>query len=516
LLVALIAVDSAPIAPRNFSDKSLGALQACLRPSDPVVDPLQLQAGVLPRSTGVDESRGWVGAGGLFAVQAEEVRWRGVIAGALEFVVTFSPVAGGGYTARLDIPAQGLSGGALTDVVYTATEIAFTLPIAPPSGAVWRASREAGATSAAGELQQGSSRVPFTMEMLAEGEEAGPARPQTPEPPFPYGEREVRYTNAADGTVLAGTLTIPDGAGPFPAALLISGSGPQNRDGELLGHKPFLVLADHLARHGVAALRLDDRGVGGSSGDIAAATSADFAGDVLAGVELLAGQPEVDAARIGLIGHSEGGIVAALAAARSEEVDWIVLMAAPGLPGSELMVMQLAAVQRSIGRPEANIERQIEVQRRLLALAAAGADREALREAVAELTAIQVAAMPAAQRPDPEELAPAIEAQAEQLMTPWWRFFLGHDPRQSLREVACPVLALNGSLDTQVPSEPNLQAIEAALRAGGNDELIVEELAGLNHLFQSARSGGPAEYAQIEETIAPAALERITAWILAR
>jgi fermentation-respiration switch protein FrsA (DUF1100 family) len=370
-----------------------------------------------------------------------------------------------------------------------------------------------GATTAEGEFEQGGNVVPFTMESVPEGKVLGPRRPQTPEPPFPYDEREVAYTSEADGTKLAGTLTVPRDDGPFPAVLLITGSGPQNRDEEILGHKPFLVIADHLTSNGIAVLRVDDRGIGGSTGDMSMATSEDFASDVLAGVHFLAGQPDIDPGRIGLIGHSEGGIIAPMVAAASDHVAFIVLLAGSAIPGRDLMIMQLAAVQRSIGRPEGNVEQQIEAQRSLLELASEGADFPALTAAVAELTRIQISNLAEGQRPSTEELKPVIEAQARQLTTPWWRFFLTYDPRTALREVQCPVLAINGSLDVQVPPGPNLGVIREALAEAGNDDITVEELGGLNHLFQTATTGSPTEYGSIEETFAPAALDLITSWI---
>jgi pimeloyl-ACP methyl ester carboxylesterase len=354
------------------------------------------------------------------------------------------------------------------------------------------------------------------MEMLAEGESADPVRPQTPQPPFPYVSREVTYTNDADGTRLAGTLTVPEGAGPFPAALLITGSGPQNRDEEIFGHKPFWVIADHLSRNGIAVLRADDRGVGDSLGDMATATTEDFAGDALAGVRFLAAQRGIDAGAIGLIGHSEGGIIAPMVATRSDDVAFIVLLAGTGVPGVDLMVMQLEATQRSIGRSEENIARQAVVQRRLLERAAAGADLPEITETVAELTRIQVSTVPEAQRPTAEQLEPGIEAQAAQLMAPWFRFFLNFDPRSALRNVRVPTLAMNGSLDTQVPARVNLEEIESALEVAGNTDITVQELDGLNHLFQTAETGSPTEYATIEETFSPTALRLITDWILAR
>lgn len=451
-----------------------------------------------------------------FSTQEEEVRWQGSVVG-LGFIVTFAPEEdGSGYKASLDIPAQGLSGAELTDVVYSETEIVFTLSIAPPNGATWRATRQVGEKTAEGEFEQGGNVVPFTMELVPDGKVLGPRRPQTPEPPFAYDEREVAYTSEADGTKLAGTLTVPREDGPFPAVLLITGSGAQNRDEEIFGHKPFLVIADHLTSNGIAVLRVDDRGIGGSTGDMSIATSEDFASDVLAGVHFLAGQSEIDPSRIGLIGHSEGGIIAPMVAAASDDVAFIVLLAGSAIPGRDLMIMQLAAVQRSIGRPEGNVDQQVEAQRSLLELASEGAGFLALTAAVAELTRIQLSNVVEGQRPSTEELKPAIEAQARLLTTPWWRFFLTYDPRTALREVQCPVLAINGSLDVQVPPGPNLDAIRDALAEAGNDDITVEELGGLNHLFQTATTGSPTEYGEIEETFAPAVLDLITSWVLQR
>ena len=449
------------------------------------------------------------------AQEEEGIRWKGVIAGQLEFFVTFVPGEGGeGYTATVDIPMQGLQAGELTEVVYTDEEMAFTLPIAPPSGATWKLAREG--RTASGTLTQGGQEIPITMEIMEDGEPAGPPRPQTPQPPFPYSEHEVTYVNSADGTRLAGTLTIPDGGGPHPVALLITGSGAQDRDESLLGHQPFWVIADHLGRNGIAVLRVDDRGVGGSTGSVATSTSNDFAGDVLAGVTFLRERTEIDAGQIGLIGHSEGGIVASMAAARSDDVAFIVLLAGSAMTGRELMPLQLAAVQRSIGRPEDNIERQVEAQEKLLDLVIADADRIEVRQAVADLIEIQRSNFAQDQRPPDEQLGPVIDNQTDQVLTPWYRHFLTFDPRAALRQVTCPVLALNGSLDVQVPAPENLGEIHKALEEAGNEDVTTRQLEGLNHLFQSATTGSPGEYAVIEETFAPVALDLLTAWIRKR
>lgn len=452
--------------------------------------------------------------------EAEGIRWSGSIVtpgGTLEFFVTFTRAeAAGRYTATLDIPMQGLSGYEASDVVYTDEEIAFSLPIAPPSGAVWKLAREADGHTAAGTLTQGGIETPVTMEMMAEGATVGPPRPQTPQPPFPYTEREVSYTNPLDGTVLAGTLTVPDGGGPHPTVLMITGSGAQDRDESLLGHQPFWVIADHLSRNGIAVLRVDDRGVGGSSGRVAMSTSDDFAGDVLAGIAFLKEQPGIDARQIGLIGHSEGGIVAPIAAARSDDVAFIVLLAGSAMTGRELMPLQLAAVQRSIGRPEENIARQVVAQERLLDLVIVDADRATVKQAVTDLTEIQRSNLPDDQQPDAAQLEAVLEAETSQLLTPWYRNFLAFDPRDSLRQVSCPVLALNGTLDVQVPAAENLGSIRDALREAGNENVTTRQLEGLNHLFQTATTGSPGEYAAIEETFSPVALDLMTGWIRER
>lgn len=448
--------------------------------------------------------------------QAQTERWRGVVdlsaaggSGELELFVTFT-LGAGGATATISIPAQGATDVPLAGVVYTAERLEFTLVIQPQS-AEFRADRQGDA--ATGTLNQGVE-LPLRMERITGDAAAGPSRPQHPRPPFPYEALEVGYVNPADGTKLAGTLTVPPGAGPHPAVLLITGSGAQDRDETIFGHKPFWVIADHLTRHGVAVLRVDDRGVGGTQGPVEGVTSEDFAGDVLAGIRFLAARPDIDAARIGLIGHSEGGIIAPMAAATApDEVAFVVLLAGPGLPGKDLMPLQLAALQRAAGRAEDNIARQIEAQRELIAGVLEGADEAAVRAAVTRLVDVQLEAESAAPGEARRQL---IERTTAQVTSPWYRFFLAEDPRGWLARVKCPVLALNGTLDLQVPAEADLQAIAATLEQAGNPDVTTRALPGLNHLFQTAATGHVAEYGQIEETFAPAALELMSGWIRAR
>lgn len=337
-------------------------------------------------------------------------------------------------------------------------------------------------------------------------------RPQEPRPPFPYQAEEVRY--ARGGVTLAGTLTLPQGqgAGPFPAVLLITGSGAQDRDETVAGHRPFLVLADRLTRAGYAVLRLDDRGVGGSTGDHARATYDALVGDVLSGVAFLRKRPEIDPERVGLFGHSEGGYLAALAADRAE-VAFVILMAAPAVPGDEVLLQQNRLIFERAGAPAAAVDAQLRYVRRLTRLLAAGAYREARQLVRARLEAVW-AALPAAQRPSAAAQAAIVRAQLENTATPVTRSFVLHDPRPALRRLSAPVLALYGGLDVQVPAAQSVPPLRRAL--AGNPDATVRVFAGLNHLMQPARTGTPDEYARIEMTLALPVLETVVAWLEAR
>jgi pimeloyl-ACP methyl ester carboxylesterase len=313
---------------------------------------------------------------------------------------------------------------------------------------------------------------------------------------------------------LGGTLTLPRDRRPSPAVILISGSGPQDRDETAFQHKPFLVLADHLTRSGIAVLRFDDRGVGKSTGDIMQSTAEDFVGDVLAGVAYLETRKEIDPRKIGLVGHSEGGTVAAMAAARSGDVAFLVMLAGSGLPGEELLYLQAAAMIRAAGGDDAALERERRIQTVVFdairnesepAVAAKRA-KEALQEELKKL--------PDAERERLGEGAESfVDAQVKVASSPWFRSFLTLDPGVALSRVKCPVLALIGEKDLQVPPKENLRAIEQALRANTNTDATVKELPGLNHLFQTSKTGAVAEYVKIEETFSPKALELISSWI---
>jgi pimeloyl-ACP methyl ester carboxylesterase len=310
--------------------------------------------------------------------------------------------------------------------------------------------------------------------------------------------------------------------------VLVSGSGPQNRDEEILGHRPFLVLADYLTRRGIAVLRYDDRGVGDSKGSFQSATTFDFVDDARAALDFLAEQPEVDARRVGVIGHSEGAIVASILAARGAEdgqaadenskagarAAFIVLLGGPGVRGDELLLMQSAALGRAMGVSEEQISEANRLNRELYSIAMSDGDVPTLREKVVGVMEDPIDSTSDLTEQEKDAYKAQIQALADQLLSPWMRTFLALDPSDYLRKVGVPVLALDGSKDLQVPARENLAAVAAALESAGNGAATLIELEGLNHLFQHATTGLPSEYGEIRETFAPEALQRIGDWIL--
>jgi len=312
----------------------------------------------------------------------------------------------------------------------------------------------------------------------AEGQEAkqvGPPRPQHPEPPFPYTQRAVTVHNAADEVRLAGTLTVPPGPAPHPALLLLSGSGAQDRDETIFAHKPFWVLADHLTRHGIAVLRLDDRGVGGSTGDPNLATADHMVADALAALEFLRAQPEIDARRVGLLGHSEGGLIAALTATRTADVALHVLLATPGLPGHEVLAGQKRAHLEALGVPPPEIDCRLAAHARLLDPVVGAADLDAVRAAALDLVRLESEPVVRAGLMSEEKLAAQAALVADQMLLPQMRWYLRFDPRPTLERLNCPVLALFGTLDLQVLSQDNLPVLRVALRAA-HDALVTPGL----------------------------------------
>lgn len=338
-------------------------------------------------------------------------------------------------------------------------------------------------------------------------------RPQQPKEPFPYHSEDVFFENKTDNFFLAGTLTFPKEGNNFTAAVLITGSGPQNRDEELMGHKPFLVLSDYLTRNGFAVLRFDDRGVGESEGDFHIATSEDFARDVLAAVEYLKTRGEIDQSKIGLIGHSEGGIIAPMAAVQNDEIAFIVLMAGPGLTGEEIVYLQTRLIEEANGTPEEIIKKDIAFSSVLFNYIKNSDDFIVAEKRIKEYFWKEYKEMTDVEKErigDPETF---LNRQLHGTLTPWFKYFLSYDPVPAIENVKCPVLAIIGEKDLQVPPKENLSVIEEALINSGNKNYTVKELSGLNHLFQSAETGSPVEYGKIEETMSPLALDTIARWL---
>lgn len=321
--------------------------------------------------------------------------------------------------------------------------------------------------------------------------------------PRPYVERDVRFNNPAGHNQLAGTLSVPNGKGPFPAVVLISGTGHNTRDEDVWGHKVFVVLADALNRNGVAVLRYDKRGAGGSTGDYDAATTVDFTSDAAAAVTWLKTQPEIDAQRIGVLGHSEGGIIAPAVAAADKSVAFVVMIAGPAIRGDKLFVLQSAMTAKTYGAPEVYIARRKVFDQALYdAIVSAPSDAAALDHAKS-IVAKGVA----------EKVIDQNEAETlpQEDTRPWERYFLAYDPAPTLATLRVPVLALNGSLDVQVPAKEDLAAARVALK--NNPNATVVELPGMNHLLEDAKTGSPSEYNDIEETVSPAALKMIVDWV---
>lgn len=335
--------------------------------------------------------------------------------------------------------------------------------------------------------------------------QSGVRRPQTPQPPFPYRAGEVVFFNEADSARLSGTLTCPDKKGKFPAVVLISGSGTQNRDEEILGHKPFLVIADHLTRNGIAVLRFDDRGAGGSSRGRGSITTRSNARDVKAAVDFLKTRKEIDGKKIGLIGHSEGGTIVFIVAAEDKEIRFVVSLAGAGVSGDKILLSQQEQQFRASGAPDSVVQNLLEANREYFNLIKASeANNGDFRADVSRWLKKKYPAITGKQ----------MEAQLKRLLDPWMYDFVKEDPYNTIKQVTVPVLAVNGKKDMQVRSDINLSAIEQALREGGNVSYRIEEPEELNHLFQHAKTGAPAEYGQLEETFAPEVLDILTSWIL--
>ncbi len=454
---------------------------------------------------------GIVGTAGPVPAQSQDPLigvWEGKLAvGGRDLRIVFhvTSLEDGSLGATMDSPDQGATGIPVGEVGHDGTKVHFGVTVA--HGA-FDGTLSDDHDSIAGTWSQGAASLPLTLRRV--GAPPEPDRPQEPKPPFPYHSEEVRLSDPAPGVTLAATLTLPNGAGPFPAVVLVTGSGPQDRDETVMGHKPFLVLADYLTRHGIAVLRYDDRGVGQSTGDFATATTEDFTTDALAAVSYLRARPEIAPDEIGILGHSEGALVAPLAAVRSSQVAFIVLLAGPGVPGLQIIEEQGELIGRAMGTPDSILALNRRTQARLAEIVAQEPDSAKAAPRLRGVLEEARERLPADARAEAEA---SVETTVRQVNSPWFRFFLSYDPRPTLERVKVPVLALGGSKDLQVPARQNLDSIAAALRRGGNSDVTTTLLPDLNHLFQKADKGTPSEYAAIPETMDPTALAAVSTWI---
>jgi hypothetical protein len=338
-------------------------------------------------------------------------------------------------------------------------------------------------------------------------------RPQNPKKPYPYKQEEVTVVNKDAGVTLAGTLTYPEKGENFPVVVLITGSGPQNRDEELLGHKPFLVLSDYLTRDGIAVLRCDDRGIAKSTGNFSTATTKDFATDILACIDYLKTRKEIDQKKIGLIGHSEGGIIAPMVAVGCKDVSFIVMMAGPGLSGDKILELQTKLISKAEGVPDAEINKTNSMNKKCYKIAIEEKDSSKAAEKINKILDDYYLSLSETEKKSIGGSIDDLKMQTRQILSPWFKFFLSYDPKQNLSKIKIPVLAVNGEKDLQVPPKENLEAIETYLKKAGNKNYMVMEFPGLNHLFQTSVTGAPSEYSKIEETMSPNVLFTISDWI---
>lgn len=427
----------------------------------------------------------WVMLPFAAAAQSPQGVWSGTLETGqtkLPLVFRITESAGGGLEAVMDSPAQGAKGIPVDSVACDGMSVSMSIV---KLGVSIRGFLRGDTVTAV--FRQGGLELPL--------------------PPYPYVCEEVSFPSAADGIEMHGTLTLPQGVGPFPAVVLVTGSGTQNRDEELLGHKPFKVVADYLTRRGIAVLRYDDREWGRS---YEGATTLDYAKDALNAAALLRRDRRIDPAAVGIAGHSEGGTIAFMCAARCDSVAFVVSMAGMTVSGRDCLVWQNHQALRRAGLSEQAAERYCEAIGTVFdRMAAAG--RALLAAEAAQVVTEAVAAagaddMPQAMRA--ELVKSATDAPA------WFRFFVGYDPAEDVRRTRCDVLAINGTRDTQVEAESNLGVLERCSELEGR--LTVRRYEGLNHLFQHCTTGLADEYYNIEETFSPEVLDDMASWIAAR
>ncbi len=412
--------------------------------------------------------------------------------------------------ATMDSPDQGANGIPVEKVVLDGKELTIEMS---NIGLKYTAILNSDGTEIEGTFNQGPMSMPLKMtrEKVEKKELVRPQEPKT----FDYGQEEVKFENPKGGHVLAGTLTTPPGGKFEEVVVLITGSGPQDRNEELIGHKPFLVLSDHFTKRGIAVLRYDDRGVAKSTGTFKGSTSRDFADDVNAAVSFLKNRKDMTGKKIGLCGHSEGGMIAPMVASENEDVDFIVLLAGPGIKIPELMMLQTDKISEAEGVDSELRETNTKITKQVFNYMYDNSkmSKDELRKGLTEILSEGFEMLPAEEK-EGESKEKFIEDQLGMMLDNWFLYFMQFDPATYLSKVKCPVLAVNGELDLQVTSKENLEGIKNSLAKARNKNVTIKEFKGLNHLFQKAETGAPSEYAKIEETFNEEAMKFVSDWIL--
>ncbi|MDD4727881.1 MAG: alpha/beta fold hydrolase [Dysgonamonadaceae bacterium] len=413
-----------------------------------------------------------------------------------------------GYKSLMDSPTQGAFGIPTTKTTFDNNNVEIILS---NLGIFYQGKLVNNSIS--GTFNQNG--IPFPL-VLKRTESKRPSRIQEPKEPYPYDVEEIKFKNNLQKIELAATLTLPKQKRKSPAVILIAGSGPNDRDETIFNHKPFWILADHLTRNGIAVLRYDKRGIGESEGEYFTATTQDFAEDVEAAIEYLKTRKEIDASQIGLIGHSEGGVIAPMVASDNKDISFVVLMAGLGITGSELSLSQNQFAFDKTLLSDSDKEELAQNIKNIYAsvltweeYVGTEAERDELKQKLSELWKLL-----------PSEITSIVSKESfiakttANIATPWFRSFLKIDPQQYLQKLTIPILAVNGENDTQVDSQRNLEVIEEALKKGNNKSYTIKSYPELNHLFQESVTGEIDEYGKIEQTISPKVLSDITSWII--
>ena len=439
--------------------------------------------------------------------------WQGVLnVGSQEFRLVFnlSLSEDDSFSATLDSPDQGAMAIPLGEVSLAEDSIRIEAPVVKG----FYLGKFTSDSSLNGEWYQ--SGRSFTLDLGKQAKAFVLNRPQEPQPPYPYKEEEISFSNTKQGFSLGGTLSLPEGEGPFPAVLLVSGSGSQNRDEEIFGHKPFKLIADQLTRDGIAVLRYDDRGVASSGGNSTGASTGDYAEDARSAIDYLLKRSEIDHSKIGIIGHSEGGMIAFILASSHDDIGFIITLSGPGVDGKTILLEQSEHIARLSGVSPSILEDNNIVMTEVYDIMIANESFQVWEEEVLNFTSkfYSEKGTEVYNEGDIERGKNNLLSSIPESAYVWMRYFVMFDPASLFGSINCPVLALNGEKDCQVLPEQNIDAIKSGFNSSGNEKVTTMMLPGLNHLFQNCETGLPNEYGIIEETFDQKTLDIMSDWIL--